>query len=390
MPLTHFAVALAALGLSGMFEAGVHDNDGDPHDDTDRQSVPIEQVSMDELLRMLPPADTEWSICHQDFEFTEHPASVEISRRLKTEVLSDDQWRFVILHTRSICVRSKWPIGEPFAISMAVPRWLGLTQIRAEPRREGLRSGAAGELLQPLCGTTPNILYRMAKYQPLGELEPGHHTLDFDVTVERGRWFWGNDEELPEPGVIWEGTMRFEVEMVASIDDAVPPATDPELDAAVTASLGAGFREWHTSEGPRMTAFVNVDPDIARFPALERTALSLVVDVLRGDEVKQSGRLIASRWDTLSVSNSVSEGPLRLYGSANLGEVPPEIESEETELAKWSVRIRGTSDAVLALWDADQRWAGEVIVPLAELIDQEAARVGPGGRGPEVSTPSIR
>ena len=238
--------------------------------------------------------------------------------------------------------------------------------------------------------TTPAILYRMAKYQPLGELEPGHHTLDFDVTVERGRLTWGRDEEAPEPGVIWVGPMTFELEMVASIDDAVPPATDQELDAAVIRSLGVGFREWHTSEGLRMTAFVNVDPDIARFPALERTALSLAVDVLRGDVVKQSGRLIASRSDTLSVLSSMSEEPLRFYGSANLGEVPPEIEGDETELAKWSLRTRGTSDDVLGLWDADQRWSGEVTVPPAKLIDQEAARVGPGGRGPEVSTPSIR
>ncbi len=384
-----FIVAIMYLCLGGVVEDDVSDGEAG------EQDTGLGQKSMDELLPLLPPADTEVSIRFREpgsLEDREHPASVEMERRLKKETLSDEQWRFVLLHTRSICVRPKWPADEPFAISMAVPRWLGLAQIRAEPRDGTLSSAKVGELIQSFSGTFPAMRYRDAKYQMLGRLEPGRHTLVFDVAVERGRSIWALDPDMPEEeeGVIWEGTMTFEVEVVETVDLAVPPVSDPELDAAVRASLGAGLREWHTNEGPRMTAFVNLDPDIARIPVLGRTALSLTVDLLHDDVVQESRRIIASRWDTLSVTSSVSDGPLRLYGSTNLGTLPAGIEDDESELARWSIRVQGTPYRVLALWDADQRWAGEFTVPISELLRQEKERVGPGGRGPEMSTPFMR
>ncbi len=122
----------------------------------------------------------------------------------------------------------------------------------------------------------------------------------------------------------------------------------------------------------------------------ELRRLSLEVEVLRDGEVFESGPALAARHDSLALANSVSKAPLKFYGSQNFRAVPAESTGDPAELARWSLRVRGTSEYVLSIWEATQRWGGELTIPLAEAIRHDRERAGSGGRGPETSTPRLR
>lgn len=357
---------------------------------SDAQEASLSELPTQALLERVPKAGCEWRYDRVNQTGIEDPFSAELARRLAAGAsLSDQQWRYVLVKSGAIIVRDKWPSEYPLAISMTVPRWLGLTQIRARPRLKSLRSAQAGELLWSFSGTMPAIRKRQAKYQSIGFL-PRHVTsLVFDVTVERGKRS-PFQEDSPPPGVLWQGELKFPVSTVATINEAVPGASDRDLDEAVRQSIGAGVRTWHDAGEQISTVYVVVDPDTNRFPALARTGLSLRIEVLHNGKLVEEGLLVASRLDQLALTNSVSTASLRFYASRNLRMIPPTVVSDSEQSMAWTLRISGVSDHALLLWDAEVRWDGTIMMPIAEAVAREQERAGPIGRGPEVYTPSLR
>ena len=344
---------------------------------------PLAEMPLPELLEQVPPVGCEWRYDRTTGKGLEHPVSAELARRLSAgAVLTDEQWRMALIESRAIVVRDKWPAGEPLAVSMTVPRWLGLAQIRAQPRLRSLKLAKAGELMWSFSGTWPAIRARAAKHQTIGHLPADITSLTFHVTVERGRngLF---DEDAPPPGVLWKGEMTFPVEVVATIDEAVPPARHAELDEAVAHAVCAGVWSW----GDREVVYVAVDPDTDRFAALARTGLSLRIEVLKAGEPVEEAIVVAHRLDDLLAATSVSTAWFRLFGSCNLESVPAAVVTNADELQEWTLRVSGVSDHVLVLWDAEVRWGGMITIPLAEALTRERQRAGPTGRGPRVSTP---
>ena len=54
------------------------------------------------------------------------------------------------------------------ALSMRMPRWLGVAEIRMTPRTEGIEEAKAGMLFDSDCGTYCNWVYQAALCQRLG------------------------------------------------------------------------------------------------------------------------------------------------------------------------------------------------------------------------------
>ena len=361
-----------------------------PRNTTGGEETALSEIPLEALLAHVPKAGCEWRFDHVNYTGIEDPVSVELGRRLSAgATLSDEQWRYVLLKSGAIIVRENWPSDTPFAISMTVPRWLGTTQIRAIPHLKALHSAQVGERLWSFSGTWTAIQRQQAKYQILGSLPSDARSITFDVTVESGK----NALFVavgPARGILWEGQLAFRVSTVATIDEAVPPTSNDELDEAVRQSIGAGVRTWHESGKQISTVYVVVDPDTERFPALARTGLALSVEVLHRGKPVEEGSLVASRLDALRLANSVSTASLRFYASRNLRTIPPAVVSDLEESQEWTLRISGVSDHVLLLWDAEVRWGGTIMIPIAEAIARERERTGPAGRGPEVYTPSPR
>ena len=336
------------------------------------QDPRVEDLSTRELVEALPGRAEERVWDREAREYVVHPAAEELERRLEAgTTLSDDEWRTALLRSECIRHRPRWPESTPFAISMRIPHWLETARVTARPRREGLEVADAGYLMSPKCGTFAMSSTMDALYRELGSLPPGEHQLVFDVMIERG---CNRSKWIRPPSVLWEGTLVLDTEIVSSVDEAVPPATGAELDEAVRASIGLLVKPWARKSGgsPEPTAILVVDPDTATFPELGHTALSLAVDVLCGEDVVATTDLLASSYDPLRLMSCTTSAPRRYFAFGPVPELPPEVDDGAT--FGWALRVRGTSKSVQAIWNADQRWAGSVTVPVQEALERERQR----------------
>ncbi len=344
----------------------------------------LSSLKIDDLIRLLPPAGCEWRWDHASGDGVIDPASDEMEHRLNAGVkLTDDQWRLALLSTGAIRFHAKWPRDEVYAVSLAVPRWLGITQIRLDPRAEGMRIAKVGELMTSFSGTGPMIDARDARLgRRIGLVPAETSEITFDVEVERGKsWLAGiYDEDEPPPGLLWKGAITFPVELVDGFDQIAQPVDDELLAEAVRDAVGAGLRQW--GEDRRQVPFVAIDPDCTRFPALERTGLDIKVELLDGDTVIAESWLLAGDFDVLALSSSIRSGAKRFYGSAKL-----DVPAESANRAKWMLRLTGRADHISVLWHTEQRWSGSITIPWAQAVKHENKRTAVTGRGPEVSTP---
>lgn len=93
--------------------------------------------------------------------------------------------------------------------------------------------------------------------------------------------------------------------------------------------------------------------------------------------------LTPSTYDPLRSSISVYDAPDQPFAFGVLESLPIATESDPATRTGWSVRVSGTSEHLLQLWEADTYWSGELVPSLDELIQRER-EVAPRGRGPWV------
>lgn len=355
---------------------------GSPSPDTTLQGE-----SIDSLISRLPSADREAVVDPDTNTVTKDSAVAELKRRLdKGTALTDDQWRAALVRSSAIIARTAWPEGEPYAVSMRRPQWLSVGEIRLVPRDTQLQKASAGELTPSGCGTFMLAQLKSEKYQTLGILPRGRTSIQFEVTVERGS-NWDPDEG-PPPGIVWNGALTVDVQVVPSLDEAIPAVSNERIDAAVRASLGLAFSTWCIDKQEKRTAILVLDPDTEAFPELAATGLSLQVDLLKDGQVAESKSLIASAFDLLALSNSRNKGPSQAIAFAALKSLPSSLEDDEIASAAWSLRVTGTDRHVLKLWHAKQRWSGQMAIPLSEARANELERAGADGREPWIWSPN--
>ncbi len=303
-----------------------------------------------ELARRLPPVHSErvWLADGSGLVgygvLVLRPEAQEMQRRLdQKRDLEDAVWREALERCGAIKMRRRWLAGRPLAVSIEIPRWLGDARLSVSPVTAGLHAAVATR--SPKCFNA-EVAEREANFhQELGELAPGEHTIEVICRVEQGTL--GNYRQA------WTGRLRFPVTVVETMDEAVPPVSNAALEEAVVDSLFVDDEAW-----------LSIDPDVVRHHELATTGLSLLVEVLHNGEAIGSVPLLAGRanWWNVAVS-SHHLGQLALFDSDQLPGVPS-TPLDAKFGAEWSLRIRGVSAGLLKLWDATQRWEGEVLIPL--------------------------
>lgn len=333
----------------------------------DAASIPLA-----ELVARIPHVDHPWS----DPENAE--ACAELERRLKAGVtLAGDQWKRLLLDTGVLSVRPRWPIDEPLAVSALGPEWLVDERIVLQPTSGG--SGLSDirvERCPDGCGNAQMAWHDQSVHQTLGELPIGHHRILFRVEV----WSWpalserfqpprvrpwytdfhasearrraADARRALEPKPLSTSHIELAVEVVPTLDDAVPPVSTPELDRAIAQALSVSFVE----EDGKRHALLVLDDD----PALEHVGLSLDVELFEGAESKCAFRLLPRDRGSWSGGFGRDAGvtlPL-----------PLELEHDPGSRRAWSLRVRGTSERILRDWEAESRWSGSLELPLDELL----------------------
>jgi hypothetical protein len=349
----------------------------------------LRESSLDELIDLLPTTNGEVWRDEASGDLQIHPAVTEIERRLLAgQQLTSDQWKRALLNSQAIQIRRRWPADQSLAVRMHLPRWLCPAEIRLIPRNERLKTAKGGTLVSASCGTYALSQSARQLYQQIGRLRPGEHRLEFDVEVERGRSWLSSasrGSDVPQQ-LLWKGELAFDVLVVPDLEAAMPRAQDPSVDEAVRDSITVSFSNWHFNEIEKRTGLVVVDPDTLKYPLLRTTALSLKVDLLHGDEVVESRQLVAKGF--VIDSNSVNRGPGGALAFCPFESLPAQFEQREADGGEWTLRVEGTMDNVLRLWQAEQVFRGVITIPVSEAIQRERERAGSTSREPWIYLPS--
>lgn len=304
-----------------------------------------------QLIAQVPEPAEELSFDPVHRETIAHPVAVELATRLaRGERPTDAQWVEALLHSGAVRWRNVWPVDVPWVVSMRVPMWLGLAEIELRPRTDDLATARAGMLGIPLCGMETLSMEWRASHQELGSVRLGEQRLEFDAAV-----VWGSDPyafdfpALPSPPqeVAWKGTIVLPVRGVASLADALPPASGPEIDAAVQRALSISVRNMN----------LRLEYSPGDDALLRGLGVALEVDVHHGGQLRESldfGLLTESRHGLRQPTSS---------GGSERG-LSPETLLAIAESRPVTFSVRGKLDPRLLYdWDSNRHYAGSFELP---------------------------
>lgn len=331
-------------------------------------------VDLDSLIDSLPPAEHPRPWNEEAKERQEDPANKTLRRELGRSLHpSDDQWRRLLLQKGVIRHRDKWPDNVPFAIGIRVPAWLPDGDITLDSTNPGLESAVAHSGTGG-CGTCAARGTEREDYQELGMLSLGSQELTFDVTIKakKGGGFFRAETEGPPPGLLWSGQVTLTTEVVASLEEAVPPLASEEVNSDLRNAVGVGF--YQSAAYPRPMPYIVVDEDDKSRSRLAGVALIMEGALLKDGNVVETVSLDAGVYDEDTLTwDSVDVVGMRLAHSA-VEKLPAKNEADARSLEGWTIRVRGMNKGVLGYWGADRWWSGSVEIPLSVAIEREDER----------------
>ncbi|MFT3686434.1 MAG: hypothetical protein QM783_16185 [Phycisphaerales bacterium] len=334
----------------------------------------LSKLSLDELINRLPRVGAEGTLdwLSRGSECT--TARIELRRRIDAgAVLNSSQWQSALMRTGVVRFRSKWPKGETVVVAVTGPGTLVDGDIMLQPRDQSLASLHGGTAFE-LCGTGLDERVQAELHQKLGVVSPGEHNLLLDATLIQPKG--PAPERFTTRETVWEGPFTLSINVVPTLDDAVPGVNTPEMDKAVRESIGLTEGQWGAPQNRQAT--VVFDPDLRAHPELATIAVGLKITLLRDGVVKGFAGFPAVSDTQRPATASIYGEAVRVCNASCVLELPAKVLSDDRELAHWSMKVEARDDGVLECWRADKRWTGSFEMPAAEALKTERARV-PGG-----------
>lgn len=289
--------------------------------------------------------DHEWELGTQKERPPPVLAEDELRERLRVgAVLELADWRTILLEKGYLQHRERWPKQEPFAIGLHVPRYCTGITLELVPQTAGWSKvrASTSDGLGACMGASPG------GYEVLGALFWTDREAVFDLRVTRAL---PPTRAQPGPSSRTDllGSIRIPVVPVATLEEAVPRVSDPELEAEIQRLLREGLSvvAARTTELP---GDASVQLRLAAHPPGVLLALRC--------RALQSGREIVSVAESLGT-----------HGIARaLLELPAHAVRSKEDARSWTLELQGENRFVLHDWDATSWWAGTIEVPLADSI----------------------
>ncbi|MBI5434980.1 MAG: hypothetical protein HZA52_19255 [Planctomycetes bacterium] len=313
-------------------------------------------LTLDQAIDRLPRdgAGGHWD--DRTRKWVHEPAVDVVREHVADDDLSDEQWRRAIARTGVLRWRDAWPVGTEFAVSMRRAAWLDTANLTLLPRVRGWRLGSYEAPAPGLCALAYDVAASDADYQELGAWPERVDCVLADLIVDRGPYTFPIASE--QPLRVWSGTFELRVRQVESFDAVVAPVQAEELDRAVADALTVTFDTARHSDPPMArAAFLEFRSSKFRPAEFEGIAASLAIDVLR------DGVLVSSVQGPVVRLDDPEEASATVVAA-----LPPSIEHDEAESARFCLRVRGSDHGLLGVWDASRRWRGSVTIPVATLV----------------------
>ena len=320
--------------------------------------VRLDQLSDAELLARLPPPErcrdksTNWSL---------HPVAAELARRAENGLLSDEAWRDALRAADVFHTRALWPVGTPLQMWIRAPAWLGKSKISLVARAPDLGRIVADNEHPSGCGNCRMSQLERQRDFVLGAMPAGAQGVAVEVTIEQLREGAGRERS---ERTLWNGMARIPIAAVDSVEECMPPASGPEIDAAVRRCLSLQY--WSTQAEPTPKATFYLLVDASKEPALSRVGVALELELLKTETVVEQLHVSAT---TNTTWERTPDSPVNGFCSPT--KLPGRNRLVGTELERWQVRVRGDWKDALAIWEADRWWKGEFTVPLSEIMDRQ-------------------
>ena len=296
----------------------------------------------------------------------------EVWRRAALGHLSDGQYASLAAkQMRSIDgplkirTRARWPRGEHVFVQVerrfagVRPRELRISFRTVEPREILLRDDT--DMAQWL---SPDARW--------GPMEPGNFLPETPPSLERELF----DVGIPDPGStelacdavvlelgkeVYRGVVRVPIDVSASVDALMSPASDPEFDRSLRAAIRSGLYLL-----PEQDFVVLTRPEI---PTEVAVTAAIHIAVKNGEQVVAQSTVIMSLQPPADPSSRGwdYQPPESQLWRALVGDLGRLHAANPTDPA-WTVIVRG--DPVLALHDFDSKtyWEGQETLPLSQVV----------------------
>ena len=148
----------------------------------DLSEAPPAAPSSLELVRGFPKLGSGWQVRNPATgQWEMAPAVTQLLARIKSgERLDIESWRVLLLEKGYLRWRRKWPIREPFAVSLRAPGFTSSYGVRLVPHVAGWRPAEASHHFA-MCGLGSDILAARESYQELGDLRAGQTSVRFEL-----------------------------------------------------------------------------------------------------------------------------------------------------------------------------------------------------------------
>lgn len=313
----------------------------------------VSSLSVADLLARMPTK--VWQ--RRNEAWVMHPVADEMRRRVESGLLTDADWRVAIALADVIHTRRKWVEGTPLMVWIREPAWLRRARITAEVTDPALGRAVADNLNPSWCGNCRQSQLNRQRTLTLGEVPANTSRLLVSISIDQAE----------NPGVrfgrggthsIWTGVLELPLEAVPHIEAVLAAAEQPTHTQALRDSLTA---YWLTPEGgSRPTLCLGASSGDDRLP--QGIGISLEVELSNQGASVLRSTLVANQRATM-----FEDGPA-LQGYSMFRDLPPELATTGADTSGWLVRVRGTADSLLSVWEADRWWKGELAIPLSELL----------------------
>jgi hypothetical protein len=272
------------------------------------------------------------------------PALRELRQRIaKSKPLDLESWRTILIEKGFLRWRKDWPMTEPFAVSLHLPALEQGLSVRLVPRVRDWKAACAARGERTAC-MGPNDAWDAEDYQKLGPLEADMREIAFDLVPDARNRSWDRSATALVHGL---GPITIEVRPTRHMDQVLHRRKSSPPGAEILRALHLDIDA--RAEFGRQVKLVAHAPT---WPNWLACSLELTIERSPGYPPTTNLWLQGRRSDTSCVLDGVYLSAVR----------DPRSSSSQ------KLRVHGTFDGALRDWDATQYWAGEIEVPLADLI----------------------